>query len=449
MGYTFATVATTAALCGASVAGGAGYHHKSHDHTHHKDHLPSYSYMNFDKSYAPYKKANYHVRKHKSPYKSFNTVYLFDRYNKYDKYDRKHDDDYHKKSYKVARHHTKRSHADKHEKKHDKRYVKRHRNMRYALRDHDFKFKYNDFWDRYHKSRKDYHKRLANLRYVLLSYPHYNKYYHTSYKHHDKDDYKKKDYYVKRSHYDYKKYDRDHYDDKKHHDDHDKHYRDKYVKREKRHYPKYLVNSSYHHNKKDDHRDDKKEYVAYHDNKKHYEDHYDKKDDHYKDRDSRKHYYDRSYDYNDERDIDVNNNVDVDVENDNRQVARSGDAYSKKNTYGGDVKTGDAHNENTTNTHVDVDTTESTEAAFEYADHDDDYDARVYRTGYKSHNRVEYDRDYDVDVENNVDVNVTNNNTQHATSGDAYSKYNTFGGDVKTGDATNTNNTTTRVSIAL
>lgn len=156
---------------------------------------------------------------------------------------------------------------------------------------------------------------------------------------------------------------------------------------------------------------------------------------------------DNTVKFDSDTDIDVDNDADVNVDNDNDQNAQTGDAKAEYNTDSGDVESGDAENENVTDTEVVLDATSSSAAALKGAGDKGNFDARIDTTGPHSYNKVEMERDYNVDLNNNADVDVNNDSDQNAQSGEAKSHKNTLGGDVKSGDASNYNKTTTSVHV--
>lgn len=107
---------------------------------------------------------------------------------------------------------------------------------------------------------------------------------------------------------------------------------------------------------------------------------------------------------------------DVSVHTDNSQSATSGSVYVHGNTHVGNVSSGDAENTNSTNTDVEIDNSNM-------------------RRGSHVNNSLE----------NNV--NVTSSNSQRATSGSVHVSGNTHVGNVSSGNAMNSNHTSTTVSI--
>lgn len=73
--------------------------------------------------------------------------------------------------------------------------------------------------------------------------------------------------------------------------------------------------------------------------------------------------------------------------------------------------------------------------------------ADIGTTGPSSTNKVEISRHHDLDIDNDNNVDVDNDNDQEAKTGDAKVYGNTTGGDAESGDAENSNETSTEVSI--
>lgn len=142
---------------------------------------------------------------------------------------------------------------------------------------------------------------------------------------------------------------------------------------------------------------------------------------------------------------DVDNNNSVDVNNNNTQNASSGNARVTRNTTGGDAESGAAENDNSTETEVRINNSGSGNwsALFNH----DSVDATIDTTGTDSYNKIEVDYTSKLYLNNNNSVGVNNNNAQNASSGNAKVYRNTSGGSATSGDATNTNNTSTSVHI--
>jgi hypothetical protein len=149
-----------------------------------------------------------------------------------------------------------------------------------------------------------------------------------------------------------------------------------------------------------------------------------------------------------DNDVDLDNDNDVDVDNDVDQDADSGDASVKYNTNGEDAESGDAENDSSVDTTVDVTNGGLGDLCdclgFGGSDHDVVFDT----TGPKSDNEVEIKTSNDIDVNNDNDVDVDNDVDQDADSGDAYVGGNTNGGGAVSGAARNTSSVSTSVSIS-
>ena len=220
-------------------------------------------------------------------------------------------------------------------------------------------------------------------------------------------------------------------DDKKHYghkdkkDDHKDYGHDKKEKKHGSHDVKPVA----HYDKKDDHKD--------YDKDKKYS--YDKKDrDH---RDDDKHYGykkpQRSYEQRSETSYRVENNNNVNVDNDVRQEAKSGDATVYKNTRGGNATSGNVRNESVVATNVSLDNRSSQPSSGQRHSQP----AHQGYGDYRSTSRTDYR------VENNNDVNISNDVEQEARSGNATVSRNTWGGNATTGSAVNYSSITSTVSI--
>lgn len=146
--------------------------------------------------------------------------------------------------------------------------------------------------------------------------------------------------------------------------------------------------------------------------------------------------------------VEVNNDNDVRVTNNVHQVAVTGDATSSYNTHGGHVQTGDATNYSNNAVNVDIDNSSSYPSWSSVGfDGWGGSDYSIRDTGYGSRNLVDLSSERSLEVNNDNDVRVTNNVSQTAVSGDATSKYNTWGGNVMSGNASNWQAGYTNVSI--
>lgn len=141
----------------------------------------------------------------------------------------------------------------------------------------------------------------------------------------------------------------------------------------------------------------------------------------------------------------VRNDNNVLAVNYNPQEARSGRARVSHNTKGGDAESGDASNDSLLRARVSVDnsdtdgTSRSSGSGSESAD--------ISKTGPDSYNKVKFDNRSHVSVRNNNNVGVVNINEQKAKSGSARVSGNTFGGDAKSGDASNISTNETIIEI--
>ena len=142
--------------------------------------------------------------------------------------------------------------------------------------------------------------------------------------------------------------------------------------------------------------------------------------------------------------IDATNDTNASVNTE--QNAQSGNADAKKNTYAGDVQTGDATNE--ANTEADI--TSSNSSALKAADmgagNVGDNNAEIHDTGADSKNEVKFENNYKLDVNSTNTTSVSVNNSQNANSGDATSSKNTNGGGASTGNASNKATTSLKIS---
>jgi hypothetical protein len=142
----------------------------------------------------------------------------------------------------------------------------------------------------------------------------------------------------------------------------------------------------------------------------------------------------------------------VDVGNYNHQQANTGSALDWYNTIGGGARSGDAHNNNLTNTVVNIDNGRLASLANVcwpfLGGAGGSLGASLHLTGPGSYNVIDLDNrfNYWSNVSNNVNVN--NSNNQNARSGSALVWGNTIGGNANSGDAHNNNATMTDVQIA-
>jgi len=143
----------------------------------------------------------------------------------------------------------------------------------------------------------------------------------------------------------------------------------------------------------------------------------------------------------------ITNDNNVGVANFNVQSAQSGRVEAEKNTsVSGNVGSGDASNSNSTNTNVAVNNSGSGLGSLgSWAPADTN--VTMHLTGADSHNTVEVNNDRSVNVDNDNTVGILNLNCQTATSGNVEAEKNTTVGGVTSGAASNTNTTSTSVSI--
>lgn len=126
----------------------------------------------------------------------------------------------------------------------------------------------------------------------------------------------------------------------------------------------------------------------------------------------------------------VDNDNDLVVSNDNHQQAYSGEAEVEHNKDGGDAKSGDAANGNTTGIVASVTN-----------------GADVVPPASPSPEDEQNWSSVNLSVDNDNDVKITNSNSQSAVTGDAEVHHNTTGGNATSGNAANTNTTTIGVTV--
>jgi hypothetical protein len=146
----------------------------------------------------------------------------------------------------------------------------------------------------------------------------------------------------------------------------------------------------------------------------------------------------------------VNNLNAVGVTNFNAQSADTGDVHAAKNTeVSGANGSGDASNSNATNTSVSLNNSSSSAllGALASGPVPDDH-VTLNLTGPDSDNTVHISNTQSLKLNNNNLVNVENVNLQSATSGDVSAFKNTSVGGLSSGDAHNSNTTTTSVTIS-
>jgi len=148
--------------------------------------------------------------------------------------------------------------------------------------------------------------------------------------------------------------------------------------------------------------------------------------------------------------LNTTNNNAAGVTNFNAQDSESGDVSAAKNTsvQGGLNGSGNASNANSTNTNVSVNNSSSSNMLHGLASGPvPSDDVRLNLTGPDSNNQVKIDNSQTVNVRNNNLVDVQNVNLQSAQSGDVSAYKNTTVGGLSSGDAHNSNTTTTSVNI--
>ena len=143
----------------------------------------------------------------------------------------------------------------------------------------------------------------------------------------------------------------------------------------------------------------------------------------------------------------VVNNNDVNVDNDTKQRAYSGNATVSGNTNGGSASTGDASNNATTDTNINIQNSTPSPCSSCLGLGGGHSGGSIGTTGPYSLNKILSGGKNVVTIKNNNNVDVSNNTNQKAESGDATVKYNTNGGSASTGDASNDSSTSTSVSI--
>lgn len=140
--------------------------------------------------------------------------------------------------------------------------------------------------------------------------------------------------------------------------------------------------------------------------------------------------------YDSDQETNVENINDVSVSNNNPQTAESGDVRSVANTVGGEAYSGDAVNESENSVVVSVSNETDVPSTGNDTSDFGGY-ANIGNTGYGSYNAVRYSSYDRTNVTNLNNVSVWNSNSQYARSGDVTSAFNTWGGNVRSGDAVN------------
>ncbi|GAC1371429.1 MAG: hypothetical protein NVSMB39_5190 [Candidatus Saccharimonadales bacterium] len=149
--------------------------------------------------------------------------------------------------------------------------------------------------------------------------------------------------------------------------------------------------------------------------------------------------------------VTTTNKNNVGVANVNWQQATSGRVNANENTsIEGSVGSGNAANHNSTSTDVTVSNAAACGCAGAGAGWTAPNDnVSMTLTGHDSLNKVTIDNSSKVTTKNTNNVNVVNLNAQSAKTGNVTANENTtIGGDVMSGDASNTSSTTTSVSVS-
>jgi len=136
------------------------------------------------------------------------------------------------------------------------------------------------------------------------------------------------------------------------------------------------------------------------------------------------------------REVEVENDNDLRVNNMNLQRTETGEAEVEDNTTADDVETGRASN--TASLEIDAEiANEGSGIGETVLDPEEANDGGIETTGPESHNEVEFSSKTEIEIENENDLHVNTFNKQTAVSGDAEVEDNTTAGDAVTGDASN------------
>ncbi|MBC7943191.1 hypothetical protein H7X68_01690 [Candidatus Saccharibacteria bacterium] len=147
-------------------------------------------------------------------------------------------------------------------------------------------------------------------------------------------------------------------------------------------------------------------------------------------------------------DLKIRNHNKLNVWNSNDQRAHSGNAESSHNTTGGGASTGDARNSNSLSASATVNNSSATHQMMGGSGGgNSNATTSIENTGPDSINKVVNKVTSVVDIENNNNLNVDNTNYQTATTGHATVHGNTTGGSAVSGDAANTNSTSTTFHV--
>jgi len=144
--------------------------------------------------------------------------------------------------------------------------------------------------------------------------------------------------------------------------------------------------------------------------------------------------------------LNVDNDNSLRVTNSNRQEAETGNVRAHENTSVGGLSSGAASNDNSTATTLSVDNSGSGLGSFDFTPANDTVSMSL--TGPDSRNNVTIDNRNSVRVDNDNHITVSNCNNQSAESGNVSASDNTTVGDMSSGDASNTNSTTTSVDLS-
>ncbi len=150
-----------------------------------------------------------------------------------------------------------------------------------------------------------------------------------------------------------------------------------------------------------------------------------------------------------ERELDVENDNDIRVENRTEQRAYSGDVTVRRNTSAsGDHESGEARNDSLARTTVEIDNA-SNGCLCDGFGGSGDNEGTIENTGPDSRNHITFRNDVEVDVENDNEIDVENDTEQSASSGNVRVERNTTAnGDARSGDAVNINTVETVVRVS-
>lgn len=140
----------------------------------------------------------------------------------------------------------------------------------------------------------------------------------------------------------------------------------------------------------------------------------------------------------------IANHSSLGATNNNPQWAYTGGVVQSYNTYGGTAQSGSANNQSSFNVSGSV-SNNSGAGAYTAALTPADTSATVNVSGPNADATVTHVSTSNLNVTNDTDLQVTNNNYQAAASGFVQSSYNTNGGSVMSGNASN--NSTTSVNF--